>query len=106
LFRIGLTGIAFCKSALKAGHHLTIYARNSSKLPAEIKDHEKATTVQGQLDDEASLKESVDGGATVFVSFAGPVMSSPKGTVSLLYQITNSALRRRTALFYVQKPSV
>lgn len=76
----GLTGIAFCNSALKAGNQLTVYARNPSKLPAEIKDHGKVAIEQGQLDDQASLKKAVDGGATVFVSFAGPVMSSPKGT--------------------------
>jgi hypothetical protein len=59
---------------------LTIYARNPSKLPADIKGDDKVTTVEGQLDDEASLKQAVNSGAKVFVSFAGPVMDS-KGTV-------------------------
>lgn len=60
---------------------LTIYARNPTKLPAEIRDHTKVTVVEGQLDNEVALKKAVDAGARVFISFAGPVMGS-KGTVS------------------------
>lgn len=82
IFFLGATGIAFCQAALKAGHELTIYARSPRKLPREILEHRKVNVIEGQLDNEASLKNAVHGGAKVFVSFAGPVMSS-KGTVSL-----------------------
>lgn len=34
----GPLGIYFCKEALKRGHSLVIFARNPSKLPADVLD--------------------------------------------------------------------
>ncbi|KAK2762132.1 hypothetical protein FQN54_001139 [Arachnomyces sp. PD_36] len=75
----GPSGLAFCEAALEAGHQITIYARNPAKIPTEITDQAKVDVVKGQLDDEAALKRAVGAGASVFVSFAGPVASN-KGT--------------------------
>lgn len=41
------------------------------------------SVIEGTLEDEEGLKKAAVSGATVFVSFAGPVSSS-KGTVGLL----------------------
>lgn len=76
----GQSGLDFITAALKAGHKLTLYVRNPDKLPKEISDNENVTIVKGRLDDEDGLKKATSSGATVFVSFAGPVSRS-KGTV-------------------------
>ncbi|PSS23445.1 hypothetical protein M430DRAFT_136392 [Amorphotheca resinae ATCC 22711] len=78
----GQTGIDFSNAALEAGHQLTLYVRNPSKVPENIKSHEKVSIVEGQLSDEEKLKQAVASGATVFVSFAGPTFGSTGTPVS------------------------
>lgn len=75
----GPTGKDFCDAALKEGHTLTLYARNPDKLSKDIISDEKVTVLKGTLDDVAGLTKAATSGATIFVSFAGPVASS-KGT--------------------------
>jgi hypothetical protein len=62
--------------------------RNPSKVPENIKSHEKVSIVEGQLSDEEKLKQAVASGATVFVSFAGPTFGST-GTVRHLELASN-----------------
>ncbi|KAJ6098220.1 hypothetical protein N7499_002594 [Penicillium canescens] len=75
----GPSGMEFCKTALRRGHILTLYVRNPAKLPAEITENANVSVVQGTLEDMSSFQRAVTSGASVFVSFAGPVMNS-KGT--------------------------
>lgn len=79
---LGPSGLAFCSAALEEGHQLTLYVRNSVKLPTDISGNAKVAVIQGTLQDESGLRRAIESGATVFVSFAGPVASS-KGTVRL-----------------------
>lgn len=69
----------FCSAALNEGHQLTLYVRNPGKVPAAISGNEKVTVIHGTLENESSLRKAIESGATIFVSFAGPVGPS-KGT--------------------------
>jgi len=75
----GGVGLQFCKEALLQGHQLTLYIRNPSKLPIELSNNARVTWVKGTLDDEKALQKATSTGASIFVSFAGPVANS-KGT--------------------------
>lgn len=70
----------FCYAALDEGHQLTLYVRNPAKIPAAITGNEKVTVIHGTLENESSLRKAIGSGATIFISFAGPVGPS-KGTV-------------------------
>lgn len=77
---LGPAGLEFCSAALEEGHQLTLYVRNPTKLPTDISGNAKVTVIQGTLEDKSGLQQAITSGATVFVSFAGPVANS-KGTV-------------------------
>lgn len=76
----GPSGIAFVEEALKAGHELTVYARNPSKLPEEAQNNANVKIIKGTFDDMESASQALHTGATALVSFAGPGMPA-KGTV-------------------------
>jgi hypothetical protein len=76
----GLSGLEFCKAAIAQGQKLTLYVRSPSKLLAEISSHANVSVVKGTLEDLSSFQLAATSGPTVFVSFAGPTMTS-KGTV-------------------------
>lgn len=78
----GLCGLLFTRVALEAGHSLTLYIRNSAKLPAEVAENENVNVIQGELGDEEGLKHAAGCGADVFVCLAGPTLGKRKGTVS------------------------
>jgi hypothetical protein len=67
-------GQAFCLSALRDSHTLTLYVRNASKLPAEISAN--STVLTGQLDDAHALEEAISCGAKTCISFLGPVLNA------------------------------
>jgi hypothetical protein len=69
-------GIAFCLSALRDSHTLTLYVRTPSKLPQEISSN--ATVITGDLTNAASLEEAISSGAKTCVSFLGPVLGKGK----------------------------
>lgn len=69
----GQSGLEFCSAALNEGHQLTLYVRNPGKVPAAISGNEKVTVIHGTLENESSLRKAIESGATIFVSFAGPV---------------------------------
>lgn len=65
-------GTAFCLSALRDSHTLTLYVRTPSKLPPEISSN--ATVISGTLTDSAALDSALSCGAKTCVSFLGPVL--------------------------------
>lgn len=71
----------FCNQALKAGHSLIIFARAPNKLPPNIKDSPKVSTIQGKFTDAKDREKAVKSGADVLVTFMGPVTMS-SGAVS------------------------
>ena len=77
----GLCGLIFCHTALEAGHALTLYCRNPSKIPADLSSNPKLTIIQGELNDEEGLKKAAACGAEIFISFAGPTLMKREGTV-------------------------
>lgn len=77
----GLCGRVFVEAALEAGHSLTLYVRNPVKVPANLKNNENVTVLQGELGDEEGLKRAAECGADVFVCLAGPTMGKKEGTV-------------------------
>jgi len=55
----GAMGTLIIYHALAAGHLVTIYARNPSKLPEDISAHESVIVTKGELTDEDSLRHSM-----------------------------------------------
>ncbi|KAK4493913.1 hypothetical protein PRZ48_015099 [Zasmidium cellare] len=82
----GPSGIAFVTEALKAGHKLTIYARNPSKLPQEVSSNSNVQTIKGTFDDMDAAREATRTGATVLVSFAGPAVPNNGTPVTEFYE--------------------
>lgn len=80
----------FCNQALKAGHSLIIFARAPSKLPPNIKDSPKVSTIEGKFADAKDREKAAKSGADVLVTFMGPVTMS-SGAVSTPFQITQQA---------------
>ncbi|KXS99545.1 hypothetical protein AC578_4275 [Pseudocercospora eumusae] len=77
----GPSGLAFAETALASGHQLTIYARNTSKLPSSIQSHAKVKTIKGEFSDSDKVKEALSSSATILVSFLGPsIPLKDKGT--------------------------
>lgn len=79
----GPSGLVFLDETLKAGHEVTIFARNPSKLPADASSNPKVHIVKGEFSDLDKAKEALNHGAEVLVSFAGPSLPN-KGTVTSL----------------------
>ena len=79
----GLCGTLFTQAALQAGHTLTLYVRNPSKLPASLSSNAKLSIIQGELGDREGLEKAAACGADTFISFAGPTKGKREGTVSL-----------------------
>ncbi|KAF8594703.1 NAD-binding protein [Ceratobasidium sp. AG-I] len=67
----GPTGLLLIRKALAAGHTITAYARNPSKLPEDISSHKSVTVVKGELTDEASLRHAIRDVETI-LSVLGP----------------------------------
>jgi nucleoside-diphosphate-sugar epimerase len=78
----GICGRIFTQAALDAGHTLTLYVRNPSKIPAEFAANPNLHTIQGELGDEEGLKKVAACRAEIFVSLAGPTLGKREGTVS------------------------
>lgn len=77
----GICGLIFIEAALEAGHTLTLYVRNPSKLPAEYTSNPNITIIQGELGDEEGLEKAAGCGADTFISLAGPTLGKREGTV-------------------------
>ena len=64
----GGTGKQIIEQALAAGHHVTAFARNPSKIGLR---HKRLTVVQGELADAPAVARAVDGADSV-LSALGP----------------------------------
>lgn len=83
IFLLGATGpsgLVFLDEALQAGHELTIFARNPSKLPSSASNNSRVHIIKGEFTDLEKAKEALGRGAEVLVSFAGPSLPN-RGTV-------------------------
>lgn len=78
-------GTAFCLSALRDSHTLTLYVRSPSKLPSEISSHPSVTVVTGGLtssqSDISSLNSTLACGAKTCISFLGPILNLSYATL-------------------------
>jgi len=72
----GPSGNAIIKEALARSYHITLYARTTSKLDASLKSHPNVTVVEGQLDDETLLRQTIRGHDAV-ISVIGPSPQQP-----------------------------
>ncbi|KAG8702798.1 hypothetical protein FRC09_004530 [Ceratobasidium sp. 395] len=89
----GPSGIHTCHYALRAGHQLVIYARNPSKLPADIAKHDDVHVVQGELTDTAALHSALEGCSAV-LSALGPVNMWEAGTpITNAYRVLLDGMR-------------
>lgn len=70
----GGTGQEIVKQALADGHEVTAYVRTPSKLDIL---NESLTVVQGDLGDEAKLREAISG-ADAVISALGPTSNMPE----------------------------
>jgi hypothetical protein len=68
-------GQAFCLSALRDSHTLTLYVRTPTKLPVEISSNATVNVIVGTLDDAKALEEATSCGARTCISFLGPVLN-------------------------------
>lgn len=68
----GGVGRQLTRQALDAGHRVVAYVRDPSKLP----EHERLTSVQGELDDAAAIARAV-AGADAVLSALGPRQNTP-----------------------------
>ncbi|CZT16121.1 uncharacterized protein RCC_01962 [Ramularia collo-cygni] len=89
----GPSGIAFVEEALKAGHELTIYARNPSKLPEDVQQNSHVQVIKGTFEDMDTATQALHTGATALVSFAGPGMPAKGTPVSEFYERLFSIIR-------------
>ena len=80
----GICGLVFTKAAIQAGHAVTLYVRNPSKIPPELASRPGVHVIQGELGDEEGLKKAAACEADTFVSLAGPTLGERNGTVYLL----------------------
>ncbi|KAH9204259.1 hypothetical protein DL95DRAFT_377112 [Leptodontidium sp. 2 PMI_412] len=78
----GGIGLLFCEEALSQGHSLTLLVRNPGKLPSNIRTNTRVNITESQLNDKSALQRVASSGASIFISFAGPVAGS-KGTAVL-----------------------
>jgi len=76
----GICGVIFTRAALEAGHKLTLYVRNPSKIPTDLSSNANLSVVQGDLGDADGLKKAASCGADIFISLAGPTLGKREGT--------------------------
>jgi putative NADH-flavin reductase len=94
----GRTGQHVVEQALAAGHEVVAFARTPSKLGIQ---HERLSTVQGDVADPAAVEKAV-AGVDAVVSVLGPNDNSPemkvsKGTVHILAAMKKHGVHRLVA---------
>ncbi|KAJ8098638.1 hypothetical protein POJ06DRAFT_138211 [Lipomyces tetrasporus] len=67
----GPLGVVTVRLALEHGHNVTVFARNPSKLPVDLRSSSNLTIVEGQLSDTANLFKLVDS-CNAIISLLGP----------------------------------
>ncbi|KZV85116.1 NAD(P)-binding protein [Exidia glandulosa HHB12029] len=74
----GPCGILLIRECLaREGYSVVIYARSPSKLPPEIKVHDRVTIVEGQLDDVQALTKAIQGVDAVLSALGPRVTAGP-----------------------------
>ena len=68
----GLSGRPLISEALSRSHQITIYGRNPSKLDPSLTSNTNVTIIQGNLDNETSLRSAIHGQDAV-LSLLGPM---------------------------------
>lgn len=86
----GLCGLVFVRTALEAGHTLTLYMRTPSKIPSDLSSNPQLHVIEGALEDESGLRKAAGCGADIFVSLAGPTLGKREGTVSSFFLAVTS----------------
>jgi putative NADH-flavin reductase len=94
----GATGRQLVQQAIAAGHQVVAYTRDPSKIDAES---ERLTVVKGELTDEASIENAIDG-ADAVISLLGPRGSSDqkpltRGMQNIVKVMKASGVRRLVA---------
>ena len=92
------TGRQLVQQAIAAGHQVVAYTRDPSKIDAES---ERLTVVKGELTDEASIENAIDG-ADAVISLLGPRGSSDqkpltRGMQNIVKVMKASGVRRLVA---------
>ncbi|MGF1473025.1 MAG: NAD(P)-dependent oxidoreductase [Rubrobacteraceae bacterium] len=95
----GRTGRPLVQQALEAGHEVTAFVRDASKLGM---GHERLEIVEGDVRDPAKVREAV-GGADAVLSVLGHTKSSTKdvqaaGTENIVAAMRASGVRRLVSL--------
>lgn len=75
----GVSGVVFIRYVLSlpdlSRPRLTLYVRNPSKLPEEVKSNREIRIVHGALTDSKALEDAMSENVTVVVSFLGAYLS-------------------------------
>lgn len=74
----GPCGVLLVRECIaREGYHVVIYARNPTKLPDDIKVHEKVTVVEGTLEDEEALGRAMENVEAVLSALGPRVTAGP-----------------------------
>jgi len=97
----GPSGKAIIKEALARSHHITIYARNPSKLDASFKSHPNITIVEGQLDNEAALRQAFRGQDAVVSVLGATPQQNHDHIITDAYKTIFSAMKAETVTRFI-----
>jgi putative NADH-flavin reductase len=86
----GRTGRPLVLQALEAGHEVTAFVRDRSKLGLE---HPKLRVVRGEIGDAAALESAIAGSAAV-LSALGPVRGGPKEIMTVAARSIVAAMQK------------
>jgi nucleoside-diphosphate-sugar epimerase len=88
------SGICIIEHALSHSHSLKLYVRTPSKVPAHISAHKDVTIVTGQIHDEESI-ENVVQGVDGIISALGPVFGQPSDKpITRAYELLLNAMKK------------
>jgi putative NADH-flavin reductase len=102
----GRTGTHLVEQALAAGHDVVALIRNPAKLTLR---HERLQIAQGELTDEAAVKDAVRGADAVLAALSPKIFGGPRdlplasGTGNILAAMRTHGVRR---LVYSWGPSI
>lgn len=86
----GRTGLPLVNQALAAGHNVTAFVRNPSKIPIS---HDKLKIVRGNLDDAAGIEAAVSGQDAV-LSALGPIPAGQKDVMRVAFSNIIAAMQK------------
>lgn len=89
----GRTGQHLVKGALEAGHQVTVYARNPSKLEIQ---HPKLDIVEGGITNSAAVNQAIQG-ADAVLSGIGPLPGGPPDLMASAAKEIVSAMKSQGA---------